>query len=122
MDSLLDGHELEEEIAIIEIEVGDGIVILLGTLGEILLIIDISGEDTEHLVEGLSGIDGITDPRDIGDIILLTLLDSDEDIDRLIIKLSHRVMQDLGVAITHLIILLDDSVEVILEVTIHELL
>ena len=86
---LLNGHKLEEQIAVVEIEISHGVVILCGAFVEQLLVVDIARIDAQQVAQSLSVVDGIAHPRDIADVIAVALLQVEEDVHRAVVVACH---------------------------------
>ena len=72
--------ELVEYVTIVIIEVTDGILVILGALVNQLLVIDIALLHAEVVVQHIRGIERVTNPLDVTDVIALTLVHGDVDI------------------------------------------
>ena len=122
LDARLDGDKLVEEVAIVHIQVGDSIVILLCALVEQFLVVDIALADAQHFVEHGGRIDGVAHPRHTVDVVFLALVDGDVNVDRLVVVVDHTVGHDDRIAVALLVILVDDALLVVLIVRAHKLL
>ena len=122
LDLALDGDELVEEVSVVEIEVGNGVVVLLRALVEQLLVIDVAFLDAQHIVEQCRREDGIAHPRDVGDVVTLALVNSEINVNALLVKGYNAVFHDNGIAIAFLVILVDNQLLVGLIVTLDKLL
>ncbi len=118
----LHGDELVEEVSVVHIQVGDSVVVFLSALVEQFLVVDVTLAESQHIVEHSSGIDGIADPADIVDVVSLALVDGDVNIDSLFVVVDHAVGHDDSIAISLLVVLVNDAVEVLLVVAAHKLL
>ena len=119
-DVALDGLEVIEEIAAVHVVVGDGVFVLIDALFKQLLVVDVPLFYSENLVEGRRGIERIAHPCYIVDIISFAFVDTDVDVDILVIVGHNRVADDTGVAVAFLVIFLDDAVEVVAVVALDE--
>ena len=119
---LFDRYELIEQITVVEIIVGHGVVIILRALVEQLLVIDRTRLDAEHAVEVVGIEHRVAHPLDVVDIIFLTLFERYIHIDGLFIVGHNGVGKYLGVAVTLLVIFLYDALQVILIVLLDKLL
>ena len=115
-DVSFDGNELIEEIALIEVSIGDRVFVFRDTFLEQFLIIDIAALDSENVVEKLSGINGVTDPGDVIDVIFPAFFKRDIHIDGLVVERHDGIGKNLGIAITFFVIFLYDALEVVLEI------
>ena len=120
LDFRLDRHELEEEVSVVHIQVGNGVVVLKGALVEQFLVVHIAGFHSEDCVESRRRVDGVASPRNVGDIVFLTLLDVDMHVDKVVFVSRHAVAQDFGVAVAKFVVFLDDESEVGFVVLLHE--
>ena len=50
--------------------------------------------------------DGVTHPRDVAQVVLLTLVHLDENVDMLLVDSPHRVLDDGGVAVAQFVVLI----------------
>ena len=98
-DFRLDRDELEEQVALVHIEVGHGIVILHRAFVEECLVVDIAFFHSEDVVEHRRRVDCVASPCDVGDEILLTFFHFDEHVDIFLVIACHAVFQDFGVAV-----------------------
>ena len=109
LDFALNRDEVIEEVTVVEIEIGNGVIILLGTLVEKFLVIDVTLLDAQHLTQSGRRIDGIAHPGDIRDIVAFALADLEVNIHALLIKGHNAVAQDNGITVTFLVILVDNE-------------
>ena len=112
----LDGLYVEEEVTAVGIEFADGVIIGLQTFVEGLEIIDITGFDTQGSVQILIGIDGVTDPFDGADVVLVSFADGHIDIHAVGVLgvWNSAVRNDIGVTITVFVVFLDNRLFVFL--------
>ena len=119
---LLNRHEVEEEVAIVHVEVGNGIIVFGGTLVEELLVVHVARLDTEDIVEHIRGVDGVSHPVDARDIVFLSFLNLEIHIHLVVIVVYHAVAENLGIAVAKLVVFVDDELLVGLVVVGDKLL
>ena len=122
LDVSLGGNKLEEEVTIVHIHIGNGIVVLDCALIEQFLIIDITLLKAQNLIQHRGGINGVAHPVDIRDIIFLTLVDLEVDVDALVVIVGNTIPHNHGITIAFLVILVDDALLVFLEIGAHKFL
>ena len=119
---LLDRDKLEEQVAVVEVEVRHGVVILGGALVEHLLIVDIAWIHAEIRVEHVGRIDRIAHPGYVADVILASFVDTHEHVDLAVIVFRHGIVCDARVAVSQFVVFLYQTVQVILKVALHKFL
>ncbi len=122
LDVFLYGHESEEEVAIVEIDVAHGVVIFAGAFVKQLLVVDIARVYAEHIVQHLGRIHGVAHPVDVADIVFFALFHLKIHIDFAVVIFHHAVFHDACVAIAEFVILVDDPCLVVLIVGVYEFL
>ena len=122
LDFALDGYELIEQVTVVQVQVGNSVIVFLCALGEQLLVIHITLLDTQDLVENDRRIDGVSHPGDVRDVITLALINLEVNVNALPIIGDHAVAHDDSVAVTFLVILVDDELLVGLIIALDELL
>ena len=68
------GLDVRKHVAMVVIEVGDGVVIRTDALGKQLLIVDISFLHAELCLEQFGGIDRVSHPSDMAQVVALAFL------------------------------------------------
>ena len=121
VDVLLDGHDVEEEIALVHVGRRYGILVLCQTLVEVFLIVHIARLHVEEVVELVCVVDGVAHPGDVGEIIAVTLLKGDEHINLVFVPRRHGVFQNLGVAVAQFVVFLNYALKVVAVVLLYEL-
>ena len=71
------------------------------------LVVDIAFHHTQSLIQGIGIGHGVTYPTDVTQIVFLTLLYLDIDVNVLVVNRPHRVLNDCCITETHLVILVD---------------
>ena len=99
--------KLIEEVTIVPVFITHSVIIFSQALVEELLIIHISLSHTEDMSEVISGIDGITHPCDVAEIVFLSFLHLHIYIDMLLVEGGDAIFEYHGIAVTELVILLD---------------
>ena len=114
--SHFDRLHVEEEITTVVIEFSHGIVVLLQTFVEQFEVIGVTFLDTECSIQKFVRINGIADPRDVADVVFVTLAHGQVDIHTgRIFGIGHyAVGYDIGIAITDLVVLGDNGILVLL--------
>ncbi len=118
----LDGHEVVEEVTLVHVEVGHGVVVLGESLVHELLVVDVAGLHVEVGVQHLVGVDGVADPLDVLDVVLVAFVEVDVHVDLVVVVGHHAVRDYARVAEAFLVVLLEDAVEVVLIVALDEFL
>ena len=119
-DFRFDGHKLEEEVAVVHVEVGYGVFVFCRTLVEQCLVVDVTRLDAENVVECRRRIDCVACPRDVGNEVLFAFFHINVDIYGLFVVLSYAVAYDASIAVAQFVIFLDDEVQVVFVVRFHE--
>ena len=99
--------DVREHVTIVIIEVGNRIIVLIESLFQQLLVIYITLLHTQNAIQVEGIVYGITRPCDISQIISLAFSHLDVYIYMLVIKVAHAVFQNLCIAITVLVVFLD---------------
>ena len=87
------------------------------------MVIDVAFLHAKHLVQALRGIEGVAHPFDVADIVLLTFLYADIDVDVFLLAVGHHaVCHNDGVAVTQFAILREQVLFCFLVLVLHELL
>ena len=107
-DVLLHRLDVGEHITVVVVKVAGGIVVFLEPLVEELLVIHVARLHAQHRTEIVRRINRIAHPVDAADVILLTLTDLQPDADVLRVDVPHAVAEDGGIAVTELIVFLDE--------------
>ena len=107
-DGQLHGRDVEEEEAVVAIELADGDVTLLLAGIEAFLhrhhVVHVSFLDAQHFVERLFGVLGVAGPRDVAEIIFLALVDDEVDAETAVFRDAvERIFHDLGIAVARLV-------------------
>ena len=120
----LDGIDVKEEVTLIGVQFRHGIIVLRESFVELLEVIRRAGLDTQDGVEVVVGVDGVADPVDGADVVLVALADGHIDIDsRGVFGVGgYTVGNDVGITVTKFVVLLDDGFLVVLELGGDELL
>ena len=105
-----DGFNVGEEIAIVLVEVGDGILIIDETVLEQFGIVGIARGDAQPSVEFISGIERVANPVDGTDVVFVAFRNGDEDIDtvRLVRRRANGVSDDDGITESTLVVAVND--------------
>ena len=74
-DFAFDGHEVIEKITLVHVEVGYCIVVFGKAFVHQLLVVDVAGAHVEVGVEHVGGINGISDPVDVLDVVFVAFVD-----------------------------------------------
>ena len=124
VDTHLDGLDIEEEVALVGVEFGDGIIVLVEAFVEFLEVVGVAALDAEDGVEVFVGVNGVADPCDVAEEVLCALIDSEIDIDAggIFGGTDYAVGDDLGVAVADFVVLLNDQLLVILKLLRDEFL
>ena len=85
------GFDVREHVAMVVIEVGNRIIIRADALGKELLIVDISFLHAKHCIELFGGINGISYPSDIAQVVALTFFYLYIDINMLVIGCPNAI-------------------------------
>ena len=99
--------EAIEQITIVPIVVAHGILILRESFVQLLLVIYVTGLHTKQSVEVVTRDDGVAHPCDIADIVFLSFVDLDIEVDMVLINVPHTILQNSHVAKAQLVILVD---------------
>ena len=121
-DVHLHGVELVEEVAVVVVEVADGVVIRAEALLEVRLVVDVTLLHAQLIVEVCRRVERVSHPLDVADVVLLTFLHPDDDVDRALVVGAYAVVDDAGVAVAELVVLLDEAFLVLGPALVDELL
>ena len=122
LDFPFNGDKVIEEVTIVEVEVGNGVIVFLGALVEEFLVVHVTLLDTEHFTQHRRRIYSVTHPRDVRDVITLALADLEIDVHRLLVIRHYAVAHDDGITVTLLVILVDNELFIVLVIALDELL
>ena len=114
--------EVVEHISVVVIHVSDAIVVLVQTLVEKRLIVDIAFLHSEHVGQNGRVIDLVAHPVNISQVVFLSLINIEIDVDVGIVNGRHTVALDEGIAVAPGVHLADDMVFVFSIFLRHELL
>ncbi len=124
VDTYLDGVHVEEEVALVGVEFGDGVIVLDEAFVEFLEVVGVAAFDAEDGVEVFVGIDGVADPCDVAEEVLLALIDSEIDVHAggVFGRADYAVGDDLRIAVADFVVLVDDQLLVVLKLLRDEFL
>ncbi len=104
----LGGVDLREHIAVVIVEVADGIVVGCQSFLQELLVVDAALVEREQPRQHVGVVDGVAHPLYVAHIVFLSLVDLYPHVDMLGIDVPHAVAEDDGVAVAQLIVFLDE--------------
>ena len=113
---------LNEDITLVVVGILHSVVIFFQTLLDVLLVIDIAFFHAEHSVQSFRIVDGVSHPVDVANIVALSFIDVDIHIHEVLACRHHAVCHNLCVAITELVIFLNDALFVLGIFLFNELL
>ena len=113
-------HYVKEEITVVHVGAGYGVVIIGGALFQECLIVDVTFLYAEERRKIFGGIDGVAHPGHIVDEVSLAFIEVDIYVDCLFVIGDHGVGENDGVAVAFFVVFLNDAVEVVLIVCLHE--
>ena len=99
--------QVVEQVTVVPISIAHGIIVLRQTLVQILLVIHIALFHVEQTAQIVGSINGVAHPRDVAQVVFLTFIHLNIYVDVLVIHVPDAVFQNLEVAITILVVLLD---------------
>ena len=108
--------QLIEQITIVPVEVAHGIVVFGESLVHQLLVVDVAfphAEDiaqTRSVAHSIGRIYGVAHPRDVTDVVFLSLVHLNIYINVLGVVGPHRIFHDNGIAITQLVVFVDEVI------------
>ena len=111
-----------EQVARVPVSVTHGIVVLLQTLLQELLVIDVALLHAQELVQVVCGIDGVTHPGNVANVVALALIHLYIDVDMLLVNVPNGVFQDDGIAEAQFVILLNKVLLIVGEAFVSKLL
>ena len=94
-----------EHITVVPIQVTHSVIVATQTLFQQCLVIYVTTLHGEQLVQSVGSIYGITHPLDVADVVFLTLIHLDIDIDMLVVVVPHTILKDGSITVTVLVIL-----------------
>ena len=106
-DVHLDRLDAGEHVTIVVIVVAGGIIIFLQALLQQSLVVGVALLHAQHGIQIIGSNHRITYPSDVPDKILVTLIDTQEDIDMLIVVVPDGVFKDGRIAEAQLIVFLN---------------
>ena len=118
----LDRIGVEEEVAIVEVDVRHGIVVGAQTLVQLLLVIHLAGLHAQHGHQVVRCVLRVTHETNIFQVVLLSLLNLEMDIYLLLVIVPNAIREQHRIAITMLVVLCDHIVLIILILFGRELL
>ena len=120
----LDRLDVEEQVTAVGVELAHRVVVSRQTVVQRLEVIHIARLDTQHSVQIIIGIDCVTDPFDRADVVLVAFADRHVHIHarRVFGVRNNAVRYDIRIAVTVLVVFLDDRLFVLLVFLDHELL
>ena len=104
IDVYLHWREVIEQVAVIPIGVAHSIVILTQSLVQERLVIHVALLHAEQVSQIIGGIDCVTHPRHIAQVVLLTFRNIYIDIDVPVVILCNAVAKQHGITVTHLVV------------------
>ena len=104
----LSGFQVVEQVTRVPVQVAHCILVFSESLVQERLVVDVTLLHAEHLVEVVGGIDCITHPGNVAEIIALAFVHLDKDVDMILVSIPHGVFQDDGIAETQLVVFLDE--------------
>ena len=126
-DNNLGRLNLRHEITVILIETRDRHLLRIHLLADTeslvdrLLVVNITAIYREQLLQILGFITRVTNPRDIADVVFVTLLYLDVQTDTLLVDSVERVGDDMGISITLRVVEVDKQLLILLIVLLHQL-
>ena len=93
-----------EHVTVVVVEVRHRIIVFVQSLVQHLLVINITLLHTQQVVEPVGLIYGVTHPRDVAHEVLLAFVHLDIYVHMLLVEVADAILQNLGVAITILIV------------------
>ena len=104
---------LNEDITLVVVGILHSVIIFFQTLLDVLLVIHIAFFHAEHSAQSFRIVDGVSHPVDVANIVALSFIDVDIHIHEVLASRHHAVCHNLCVAITELVILLNDALFVL---------
>ena len=106
--------DAREDVAVVVIIVSSGIVVFFQSFVQVFLVVDITLLHVKLSVEELGSIDGVTHPIDVSDVVFLTFVHLQHDIDMLVVEVPHAVFQYDGVTVSVFVVFLNEVLLVFL--------
>ena len=98
---------LEEEVAVVAVELGHVVLVLLAAAEEALFhghhVVDVALLDSQDLVQGFGGVYRVARPGDVAEVILVAFLNRYVDGEAARFEVIHRIFHDAGVAVAGLV-------------------
>ena len=110
-----------KQITVVVVKVAHGILVGVETLVEFLLIVDIPFLHVEDIVQPICRVECVAHPRDVAQVVLLSLLDLHLDVHRLAVVRCHAVPHYTCVTVAQLVVLVDDELFVLFVLLFDEL-
>ena len=103
-DFRFDWDELEEQVAVVHIQVGHGVVVFQRALVQERLVVDIACLHAEDGIKCGRGVHGVSGPSDVGNEVLLSFFHGDEHVDKFVVVGSDAVAYDSSIAIAQFVV------------------
>lgn len=111
-DARFDRDDVGEEVAVVHIEVVDGIVFLVESFFETFGVVDVATLHAKDTSKVVGGVDAIADPRYVADVVLYAFVDVDVDVDSVVVVAHYGFVEDTSIAIAVFIVVVDECNEV----------
>ena len=113
-------HGAEEEVAVVHVNIADGILVGIDALVESVLVVEFALLDVEATLQNVGSIFFVANPSDVAEVILTTLIQFNVNTHKFFVDAIYRIADDAGVAVALLVVLLDEGLLVFFKFGAHK--
>ena len=114
--------QVVEQVTVVPVEVAHGVVVLRESLVHVLLVVDVAFLHAQHIGQMVGVVDGVSHPSDVPQIVFLPLVHLYIYIDVLVVEVPDAVFQNGGIAVSVLVVFVNQVLFVFLPALRCELL